>query len=113
MEVSLHPIRIVASAAVIVSLSFAQGTAQDSAPPTFRSATNLVVVPFQVRRGQRSVSNLNPSEVMLLEDGVPRSFTIFEASPVHLTLDIVVMFDVTNRPAHKPDQKGTAGFWDA
>jgi hypothetical protein len=69
-----------------------------------------VVVPFQVRRGSRSVSDLKPADVVLLEDGVPRSFTIFEAPPVHLTLDFVVMFDVTN-PG--PDQKPrTAGFWD-
>jgi hypothetical protein len=49
--------------------------------------------------------------VVLFEDGVPRSFTIFEAPPVHLTLDLIVMFDVTNP---KADQKGGGvGFWDA
>src|SRR5205823_5010754 len=76
--------------------------------------TDLVTVPFQVRRGSRSVSDLKPADVVLLEDGVPRGFTIFEAPPVHLTLDLVVMFDVTNPRITPPrsDLRGRAGFWD-
>src|SRR5262249_3709076 len=79
-----------------------------------RAKTDLVIVPFQVRRGSRSVSDLKPSDVVLLEDGVPRSFTVFQPPQVHLTLDLVVMFDVTNprRPLAGSAQKGTAGFWD-
>src|SRR5580704_13841153 len=74
--------------------------------PVFRAGTNLVTVPFQL---SRSLSDLKPADVVLLEDGVPRSFTIFEAPPAHLTLDVVVMFDVTT-----PDQKTRkVGFWDA
>ena len=110
----LHPIRIVAAAALLVSLGVEQGNPQESAQPTFRAATNLVTVPFQVRRGIRSVSDLRPSDVVLLEDGVPRGFTIFEAPPVHLTLDLVVMFDVTNPGVtpNRSDLKGRAGFWN-
>jgi hypothetical protein len=89
---------------LLVGLSLAQ---QEPVPPSFHAQTDLVTVPFQVRRGSRPASDLKPLDVVLLEDGVPRGFTIFEAPPVHLTLDLVVMFDVTN------PMKGTAGFWDA
>ena len=83
---------------------------QEPVPPSFHTQTNLVTVPFQVQRGSRSTSDLKPADVVLLEDGVPRSFTIFEAPTAHLTLDLVVMFDVTNPT---PDQKTRrAGFWD-
>jgi hypothetical protein len=78
--------------------------------PSFYAQTNLVTVPFQVRRGSRSV-DLKPSDVVLLEDGVTRSFTVFEKPPEHLTLDLVVMFDVT-RPTLDEKTK-SVGFWDA
>jgi hypothetical protein len=112
--VYLHPIRILTATPVIVGLLVAQGTPLESAQPTFHAATNLVTIPFQVRRGSRSVSDLKSMEVLLLEDGVPRGFTIFEAPPVHLMLDLVVMFDVTNpkvTPARR-DLRGRAGFWN-
>jgi hypothetical protein len=103
--------RAIAAAVLLVGLSFAQ---QELGTTTFHTQTDLVTVPFQVRRGSRSVSDLKRSDVVLLEDGVPRGFTIFEAPPVHLTLDLVVMFDVTN-PGVTPgrrDLKGRSGFWD-
>jgi len=56
--------------------------------------------------GSHSVLDLRPSDVVLLEDGVRRSFTIFEAPPSHLTLDLVVMFDVTN-----PRLNGKPAIW--
>jgi hypothetical protein len=94
--------RTTAATALLAGLCFSQ--------PSFHSGTDLVIVPFQVSRGSRSVSDLKPSDVVLLEDGVPRGFTVFEAPPAHLTLDLAVMFDVTNP---KAGQKGPAGFWDA
>jgi len=78
--------------------------------PSFYAQTNLVTVPFQVRRGSHSV-DLKPSDVVLLEDGVKRGFTVFEKPPAHLTLDLVVMFDVT-RPTLDEKTK-SVGFWDA
>jgi len=99
--------RTTAGALLLVCLSLAQ---QEPVSPSFHAQTDLVTVPFQVRRGSRSVSDLKPAEVVLLEDGVSRGFTVFEAPPVHLTLDLAVMFDVTS-PGD--GQKGRAGFWDA
>jgi len=107
-DVFVQPRRTIAAAVLLVGLCLAQ---QEPVAPSFHVQTDLVTVPFQVRRGSRLVSDLKPSDVILLEDGVPRSFTIFEAPPVHLTLDLVVMFDVTNPT---PDQKTRrVGFWDA
>jgi hypothetical protein len=102
--------RIVAAGVLLCGM-LCQGQArQEPAAPAFRVQTDLVTVPFQVRRGSHSVSDLKPSDVVLLEDGIPRSFTVFEAPPVHLTLDIAVMFDVTNP---KLDQKTARfGVWD-
>jgi hypothetical protein len=102
--------RVPRIAAALISLAC---TCLSQEQLTFHAQTKLVTVPFQVRRGSRSV-DLNPSDVVLLEDGVPRSFAVFEKPPEHLTLDLVVMFDVTNptpAPAAK-DGKATPGFWD-
>jgi VWFA-related protein len=92
--------RTIASAVVLVGLCLAQ---QESVTPSFNTQTDLVIVPFQVRRGSRSVSDLKPADVVLLEDGVPRNFTTFEAPSDHPSLELVVMFDLT-------DIGG--GFWD-
>jgi hypothetical protein len=79
-------------------MSLAQLTSQEPAQPTLHVQTDLVVIPFQVRRGPRSVSDLKSSDVVLLEDGVPRTFTGFEAPPDHPSVEFVVMFDVTADP---------------
>ena len=49
------------------------------------------------------MSDLTSSDVVLLEDGRPRAFTGFEPPPEHPSLELVVMFDVTDA------QRG--GFW--
>jgi hypothetical protein len=105
-DMILQASRTLASAVSLVGLCLAQ---QELVTPSFHAKTDLVTVPFQVRRGSRSASDLKPSDVVLLEDGVPRSFTIFEAPPVHLTLDLVVMFDVTN-PRVTPPRRDLWGF---
>jgi hypothetical protein len=100
--------RTIAAVVLVVGLCVAQ---QEPVTPSFHARTDLVIVQFQVRRGSRPVSDLKSSDVVLLEDGVPRSFTMFEAPPVHLTLDLRVMFDVSNpTPAQKPQR---IGFWEA
>ena len=60
--------RTIAIGVLLVGMSLAQQTSQDPAQPALRVQTDLVVVPFQVRRGSRSVSDLKPSDVVLLED---------------------------------------------
>lgn len=102
--------RTLVAAVLLAGASLAQQPPEEPDRPAFRVQTSLVVVPFQFRRGSRSISELAPADLVLLEDGVPRSFTIFEPPPVRLTLDIAVMFDVTNPRA---DQGKTVGFWDS
>jgi hypothetical protein len=47
----------IATGVLLVGMSLAQQTPQEpAAQPTLRVQTDLVVVPFQVRRGSRSVS---------------------------------------------------------
>jgi hypothetical protein len=103
--VLLQTSQTIAAAVLLVGMSLAKQTSQEPAQPTLHVQTDLVVVPFQVRRGSRSVSGLKPSDVVLLEDGVPRAFTGFEAPSDHLSLELVMMFDVTDV------ERG--GFWSA
>ena len=65
--------------------------AQDS--PVFRAGTALIQVRFHVIGKDRYFTGLKPEDVVLLEDGVPRPFTVFEnaltgldSAPVELTL---------------------------
>jgi hypothetical protein len=102
--------RILAAAVLLTGLLASQEIPQGSAPPTFRAETNLVTVRFQVRLGSGSASDLKPSDVVLLEDGVPRAFTLFEAPTVRLTLDLVVMFDVTSPLSDQTPSR--VGFWN-
>src|SRR5215469_16549995 len=98
--------RTIAAGALLVGMSLlAQQTSQEPARPTLNVQADLVVIPFQVRRGSRSVSDLKSSDVVLLEDGVPRAFTGFETPSEHPSLELVVMFDVTDILQ--------GGFWTA
>lgn len=97
--------RTTAAAVLLVGFCLAQQEPVTplSVTPAFHAHTDLVTVPFQVRRGSRAVPDLKPDDVVLFEDGVQRSFSIFEAPQVHPALELVVMFDLT-------DIGG--GFWD-
>ena len=85
-------------------------TSQEPVGPAFHIHADLVTVPFQVQRGSHPIVDLKPEDLVLLEDGAPRAFTMFEAPPVHFTLDIAVMFDVTNPGTGQETRR--VGFWD-
>ena len=97
--------RTIAIGVLLVGMSPAQQTPKEPDQPALRVETGLVVVPFQVRRGSRSVSDLKPSDVVLFEGGVPRAFTGFEAPSDHPSLELVVMFDVTDMPMKRTRPK--------
>jgi len=108
MDVLFRASQSTAATILLVAVCLAQ---QEPLPPSFRVQSDLVIMPFQVHRGSRSVSDLKPSHVVLLEDGVSRGFTVFEKPPEHLTLDLAVMFDVT---IPKPDPRiYRIRVWDA
>lgn len=74
--------------------------AQDLQPAaTFRTQTKLVLVPFHVQREGRYVENLTSGSVVLLEDGVPRTPSIFDGgvrTRRTTPLDLAVVVDVTD-----------------
>jgi hypothetical protein len=76
--------------------------AQAPAAPTFRGQTSLVLVAFHVTRGKGS---LQPSDVVLLEDGKPRQFTIFDsaATQARMPLELVLLFDINPRAGAAAD----------
>ena len=103
---------------LLVGMSRAQQPSQEPSQPALHVQTDLVIVPLQVHRGSRPVSDLKPSDVVLLEDGAPRAFTLFEAPPDHPSLELVVMFDVTDMPHETDTPKQTAwksmnSFWSS
>ena len=70
--------------------------AQAPGAPMFRGQTSLVLVAFHVARGK---GNLQPSDVVLLEDGTPRQFSIFDsaATQPRMPLELVLLFDINPR----------------
>ncbi len=78
--------------------------AQDSGA-TFQSATNLVLVPFNIERGAYYAEDLQASDFVLLENGHARDFTIFEgphtAHPIPLELDL--LFDASVLPKNSKE----------
>jgi VWFA-related protein len=66
--------------------------------PTFRTETSLALVRFHAAKGGRYVLDLKPDDVVLLEDGQPRPFTVFEggASRIHsVPVDLALVFDTS------------------
>jgi hypothetical protein len=96
--------------ACLLMMSISRAQQPQSIQPAFHVQTDLVVIPFQVRRGSGAVSELKPSDVVLLEDGTPRGFTGFEAPHDHPSLELVVMFDTTS-VRWKDGFNLTGGFW--
>ncbi len=85
--------------------------AQEPDPPTFDSTAKLVFVPFNVQRGKFFAADLQPSDVILREDGHPRPFTTFEGpnTPHPLPLELILLFDTTTFP---PKAMANISHWN-
>ena len=90
-----------------------QAAPQDSSSSTFQSQASLVLVPFNVVRDKLFVPDLKSSDVVLLEDGHPRSFTAFEgpATGRRIPLELLLLFDTTTLPPSKPNSMRLT-HWD-
>jgi hypothetical protein len=92
-------LRIITLTLLATVLSLGQEISQDAAAPTFRSQSDLVMVPFHVTRTGHYVPDLKQANVVLLEDGRPRDFSVFEAPAQRRTpLELVLLFDTTTWP---------------
>ena len=60
----------------------ARGQAPSSSPPSFNSSVNLVLIDLRVTRGEHAVTDLQPGEVTLLVDDVPRPIVSLMYAPV-------------------------------
>ena len=68
----------------------AAGAAQNRMP-IFRADSTLVLIPFHVSRDKEVVRNLTAADVSVWEDGQPRDFKLYEATPAPT---ILFLFDV-------------------
>ena len=86
----------------------AQQSSPDATLPTFQSQSRLVLLPFRVIRGRNYVTSLKQSDVILVEDGKPRPFTIFDTptSQARLPVELALLFDTTPKiePLWDPDE---------
>jgi hypothetical protein len=80
-------------------LSFAQQGGPASSP-VFSSESRLVLLSFNVQRGKYYAPDLKPEDVMLIEDGRPRAFTVFEGPSTgsRPPLELALLFDTTTLP---------------
>ena len=79
---------------------------QDEIPAVmFHSQTRLVLLSFHVTHGKNYVADLKQSDIVLLEDGKPRQFSIFDSPATlgRMPLELVLLFDINPRIEY---------FWD-
>ena len=65
--------------------------------PTFRTESSLALVHFHVVHKNQFVMNLKPEDVVLLEDGAPRAFTLFDNSALgrKRPVEVTLLFDTS------------------
>jgi len=97
------------------ALALAQQIAQEPSATTFRSQSDLVMVPFHVTRSNLYVQDLKAGDVVLLEDGHPRDFSIFEGPDTQsrTPVELVLLFDTTVFPTGwiTPTQYARGGLY--
>ena len=67
-------------------------------PPLFRAETSLVQVRFHVTQKDHYVTDLKPADIILIEDGVPRPFTLFRSAATAVAetpVEITLLFDTS------------------
>jgi VWFA-related protein len=80
---------------LVAGMSLVPQVRPEPATPAFGSQVNLVMVPFQVSRSGHFVTDLKTDDFVLLQDGVPREFTVFEGPQNSRPVELVLLFDTT------------------
>jgi hypothetical protein len=95
---------------VALAVFLAQQVPQE--PVTFHSETQLVMLPFHVAHDGNHVINLKSGDVLLLEDGKPRQFTIFDSPETEgrMPLELVLLFDTNSKIDYFWDPKDVFRF---
>jgi hypothetical protein len=87
---------------LLVAFSAAQQAQQEpnEAPAVmFHAQTRLVLLSFHVFHGKGYVTDLKPADIVLLEDGKPREFTIFDSPSAQGRMPLeLVLFPFTAAP---------------
>lgn len=86
-------------------VSLAQQAPPEPPSVTFQSQTRLVLLSFHATHGKNYITDLKPADLVLLEDGKPRDFTIFDSPDTQgrMPLELVILFDANPRIEY---------FWD-
>ena len=77
---------------------FAAGLLRAQQTPVFRTESSLALVRFHVVHKNRYITDLKPENVVLLEDGAPRTFTVFEnamAANRTVPVEMTLLFDTS------------------
>jgi VWFA-related protein len=72
--------------------------------PVFHSGTTLALVRFHVVQKGRYVEGLTPDDVVLLDNGAPRPFTLFESAMSGrrtVPVELAVVFDTSGSVMHE------------
>src|SRR6516164_10772510 len=70
--------------------------AQEAQTPVFQSESALALVRFHVERKHSFADDLKAEDVILLEDGRPRRFTVFEGSVSRtIPVEMALLFDTS------------------
>jgi hypothetical protein len=71
--------------------------APPSVSPTFSSESDLVLLPFNVERDSKFVTDLEQGDIELLQDGKPRDFSVFESPRTRgrTPVELIILFDTT------------------
>ena len=86
------------AAALLAAAALAQPAPREPELPAFHAQSNLVILPFQISRNKHFATDLTAADVVLLEDGVPRKFSVFEGPQEHTPVELLLLFDATTWP---------------
>ncbi len=84
--------------ALLAAAALAQQPSREPELPAFHAQSNLVILPFQISRNKHFATDASSADVVLLEDGVPRKFSVFEGPEDHTAVELILLFDTTTWP---------------